>query len=260
MKIGCCKLCLKEKELCRESHIIPDFHYKILYGLNNQLLYFGPTGKRLKYNSEYEANILCKNCETNIIGKLDDYAAKFLHDKFQTKTIFHSKQIDGKECFTVENNPNYDYARFKLFLLSMLWRASISSRPLFQAIKLSFPIEDHLRLMILKNMPGEPEEYPCFIYLPPLIPTSDGRRSFNTFYMPTMSPKCVNNDGFEACEFVIEGTHYYFVTSIPKKWNIIPGVEKNKLTIGLTSIQNQSKIINEILKMIKANKDATKKL
>lgn len=251
MKIGICKLCFQKKNLCKKSHIIPDFHFKFLYGPNNKLVYLNPKKSQVKYNSEYEGDILCEECDGRIIGRLDDYAAKLIHDKFRTKTVFRLGQINGKEHLILENSPNYDYSSFRLFLLSLLWRVSISSRPFFRAVKLKPETEEDLRLMILNNTPREPNEYPCFINLPPLVSIPNGGRGFTTLHMPTMSPQHVKKDEFDAYEFIVEGIHYIFIISIPKTWNLIPSVEKNKLTIGFVSLQDQEGILQEIIQMRK---------
>ena len=43
---------------------------------------------------------------------------------------------------------NVDYTRFKLFLLSILWRGSITSNPLFVNVKLEKTKEEEIRLML----------------------------------------------------------------------------------------------------------------
>ena len=53
-----------------------------------------------------------------------------------------------------------DYTKFKLFLLSLLWRASISKLPIFKDINLG-PYEDKIRQMILDNNPDDPIQYQC---------------------------------------------------------------------------------------------------
>ena len=105
--------------------------------------------------------------------------------------------------------------------------------------------------MVLDGKPGEPEEYPCFINLPPLTQGPDGRPGFNTLHMPTMSPRCVKKDQLEICQFVIGGMHYFFLVSKPKKWNVAPGVEKNKLIIGFASIQDQEQLLQEAIQMMR---------
>jgi hypothetical protein len=61
MKIGICKLCLQKKKLCRKSHIIPSFHYKLLYGKNKKLIYVSSEGVKIRHNSEYEITFYAKN-------------------------------------------------------------------------------------------------------------------------------------------------------------------------------------------------------
>lgn len=251
MKKGICKLCLQEKYLCKESHIIPSSLYKLLHGPNKLLVYIDDHGSKFKYNSEYEGGILCEECDNYILGKLDDYAAKFLHGGFKTKSSPHPKYIDGRECLVFEDDSNYNYSQFKTFLLSLLWRASISSRPFFKAIKLSPKVEEDLRVMIKDGIPGEPEKYACFIYLPPLIPTPGGGRGFDLFYMPTMSPQQVKKDGFEFCEFTITGTKYYFLISYPANLRVLPGIDRNKLTMAFTPLEEQNKLIEQILNIMK---------
>jgi len=251
MKTGICKLCLQKKELCKESHIIPDFHYKFLYGKNKELVYVNNKKVERRYNGEYEGNILCEDCDGKIIGRLEDYASKLLHNKFSSETIFRIEQIDGKEHVILENAPNYNYSYFKLFLLSILWRASISTRPFFRSLKLNNEKEEDLRLMILNSDAGDPREYSCLILLPPLVQIPDGGRGFITRHMQTMSPEYIKKDDTEICKFVIEGVHYFFIISAPETWCINPSVERNRLTIGFTSIQDQENILREIISIFR---------
>jgi len=252
--MGICKLCLQKRKLCKKSHIIPKFHYKFLYGSNNKLIYLNFKKLQVRYNSEYEGNILCQGCEGKILGKLDCYAAELINGN---KTVFHLKQINGQKCLVLENSSNYDYSKFKLFLLSLLWRTSISSRPFFKTIKLQPQVEEDLRLMILNNKPGKPRKYPCLIILPPLVSTPNGGCGFIIFDMPTMSPRHEKKDEFEAYDLVIEGIHYIFIVSMPKIWNVAPSLEANKLIMGFASTRDQEKLLREIMLMIKQNKDTS---
>lgn len=215
------------------------------------IVYLNPKQAQFKYNSEYEGGILCQDCDTSVIGKLEDYADKFLHGKFPNQATPRIELINGQECVVRENDPTYDYKRFKLFLLSMLWRASISSRPFFQQVRLGQKVQEDLRKMILEGKPGEPDEYACFICMPPLMPTPDGGRGLYTYDMPTMSPIIATTEGIEMCRFVIEGTHYFFIISKPLGSKILPGVERNKLTLGISTREEQSKLHQQMIEMMK---------
>jgi hypothetical protein len=225
-----------------------------LYGENNELVFFNQERKYTRFNGEYDQNILCEDCDTNIIGKLDDYAAKFTHDEFPQKTQSRIELRDGIEHLVIEDDANYDYAKYKLFLLSLLWRSSISSRPFFNKVKLAASVEEDLRTRILGDQPGAPSEYPIFLFLPPLLPKPGGGRGFSTFYMATMSPVTAKNDDWEIYKFIIEGVSMFFVVSRPANANVEPSVEKDKLMFKITSVEEQSEHITMALQLISKHK------
>jgi hypothetical protein len=72
--------------------------------------------------------------------------------------------------------------------------------------------------------------------------------------MPTMSPTYLETDNLKICEFIIEGSHYYFIISKPENMKIIPSVEKEKLLLLFTPIENQEKIINMTIELINEHK------
>lgn len=164
-----CKLCLKEANLLNKSHIIPEFMYDGMYDSNHQLLSFIPTqtvdGKGfIKRPSlgEYEGSILCADCDQKVIGSLESYARIILHggyDKLKLEerpVLISGKNQHGLELCHIQN---VDYRRMKLFFLSILWRASISSRPLFNEVLIG-DHEEVIRKMILCGDPGNVEDYP----------------------------------------------------------------------------------------------------
>jgi hypothetical protein len=53
-----------------------------------------------------------------------------------------------------------DYLRFKLFQLSILWRAGVATREFFSKVTLG-PHAERIRKMLLQADPGEPWEYGC---------------------------------------------------------------------------------------------------
>ncbi len=157
MNKGICKLCLQEKLLLKKSHIIPDFMYrdgniyhddhtvhKIDFGqfLKGQ---FVSSGKQR--SAEYEGNILCRECDSEIIQGYEDYAKRVIFgEKLNIELIY---SISQDEVIV----RNIDYTKLKLFFLSVLWRASISSRPFFKEITIDYEKEEELREMILTGNP-----------------------------------------------------------------------------------------------------------
>ena len=146
-----CSLCRKEKHLIRKSHIIPDFFFKEsgVYNNNHQIhkievqkhirsrkVSFIPTG-------DYEGQILCKECDNVLLGRLETYGSKVLYGGLSRNEYIECKNyknlFDGCEFSVCEN---VDYKRFKLFLLSILWRASVTKRDLFNEAKMSSEDEE----------------------------------------------------------------------------------------------------------------------
>ena len=58
---------------------------------------------------------------------------------------------------------NVDYKKAKRFLLSILWRASISSRDFFSEVNLGETHEEIIRRMIWEGVPKSEQEYPCLL-------------------------------------------------------------------------------------------------
>ena len=157
MKAGICKLCLQEKKLLNKSHIIPDFMYrdgKIYYDdhtvhrIDFVQSLKGKVTRRGKQNSgEYEGGILCKDCDGKVIKNYEDYAKLFLYGKKLGKQLLYHFP-PGEVVLR-----NIDYAKLKLFFLSVLWRASISTRPFFKEIEIADNLKEELREMILTGNP-----------------------------------------------------------------------------------------------------------
>ena len=157
-----CKLCLEDKELIGKSHIISNFLLKELlsddgYILKKNLI----TGKVEKlYTGEFEKNILCANCDNNILGKLEAYGHRVLYtDSIKELILKNERSSDGAEWISCNG---VDYKKFKLFLLSILWRLSISNLESYGFVYLD-EYEDELRKMIINDDPGDVMDFPCFI-------------------------------------------------------------------------------------------------
>jgi len=165
-----CKLCNLEKPLIKTSHIIPDWMYEHLYTQKHKLYKFAPAdyvagNRRIQMPSsgEYEGDLLCKRCDNVVIGPYEDYARKAFKggtlpvEESPTSNSFVSP--GGMEYTEIRN---INYAKFKLFLLSILWRASVSSRDFFKSISLG-PHGERIRQMILNGDPGSIDDYPIVV-------------------------------------------------------------------------------------------------
>lgn len=249
-----CKLCLEEKILLKKSHIIPDFIYKHsgLYDDLHRIRLFTVQGlidnkkPSLPQSGVYEGNILCADCDNSRLGEsLEQYAKK---------AIFGGGQLPSSECvycvnfIDEEKNTfaickNLNYTKFKLFLLSVLWRASISSKSFFKGIKVG-EHEEVLRKMIFENDPKAFYDYPVFVYSSVL----DENFTPDIIIEPT---QVIDDRGVITCYFVIGGFIYiYKVGAFPEGQSSLKNqtiTEENKITIYLMQKGETMIFINKYL-------------
>jgi len=151
-----CRLCRSEGEELRFSHILPEFLYKPLRDEKHRYIgfkYAQETGaKRVLLQKGVREYLLCGNCE-QVLAKYERYAADVLRaiPDMSREPAGRVVQITG-----------IDYARFKIFQLSLLWRAGVSRQASFHEVNLG-PHEDVLRRMILGGDPGTPMAYACVL-------------------------------------------------------------------------------------------------
>ncbi|MCF7981164.1 MAG: hypothetical protein K9K86_04215 [Pseudomonadales bacterium] len=150
--VGICKLCQKEAEL-KNSHIIPEFFYRRLYDDKHRfnVVPLDPTENARYEQKGLREHLLCNDCEQQF-SKYEKY----------TRGIFYG----GKSILIGRGNPirisRVDYQRFKLFQLSLIFRAALSKLPFFYSVKLGHH-EERIRKMLLKEDPGDETDYPCMV-------------------------------------------------------------------------------------------------
>lgn len=179
--------------------------YQELYDENHKIIRIStkePDTFTTQPTGEYDSNILCAVCDNIKIGQLEDYASKVLYGGKlsagnQPKFSAYRNQHDIVHTLV----ENILYSEFKLFLLSVLWRASISSREYFNKVNLS-PYEEELRLMILNKDAKEPVNFPCII----MTLRNDLERSKELHLQPVRSRRKSGS----IYPFVISGTLYVF--------------------------------------------------
>lgn len=185
MAEGICKLCNEEKKLCEKSHIIPNFLYKdlkkeedhffLVQSKNNQ---YEKKGKL--QTGEFDKHILCEKCENEVLSRYEKYGASVLKGGVELK--IGNKRVNGVSFLEIGD---IDYTSFKLFILSILWKSSISKRKLFEEINLG-PYEKIIGEMILNGKPGESSKFPFLIFtylnhkdIPADLITQPRRSKFN---------------------------------------------------------------------------------
>ncbi|CAA9581807.1 MAG: hypothetical protein AVDCRST_MAG86-3242 [uncultured Truepera sp.] len=148
--VGVCRLCLQEREL-RNSHIIPEFLYKPTYDDKHRANDISVDTSTVKFSQKgLRERLLCGGCEGQL-SVVERYFANVWYDE-----AVIPRNLDGYkgDTFSVQ----VDYVKFKLFHLSILWRASISSLPYFSRVNLG-PYEENLRQMVLTLNPGQEHQY-----------------------------------------------------------------------------------------------------
>ena len=153
---GVCKLCKKIREL-KKSHIIPCLAFKLIRDENINNRFYELVNKQNKIIQDGPKEyLLCNKCEQHI-GNYEKYFKEAIHlNRHGTK-----KTHDGKRCLI----ENLDYKKIKLFFLSLLWRASISSKPEFENVCIG-DNEEIIRKMILNESPGRNSKFPITAIVP----------------------------------------------------------------------------------------------
>jgi len=197
---GTCKLCKNSKKLC-QSHVVPEQCYRPLYDEKHRLgeLRPGrePTAWMQKGIREY---LFCADCE----DRLNVYESAFADYWFKRPLPCVPVDAEG-----VRIN-GFDYAAFKLFHLSILWRASFSKHALFRAVSLG-RYQEKMRDMIWSGGAGPEEHFPIIGVL--LVDREDGGAIRNDLITPFMPAKLYNCYVYSACYAGCEWL--WFVTDHP---------------------------------------------
>jgi len=153
-----CQFCNQLFPKLVKSHIIPRSFYKKLRDDSQPYTIYLETGRERnneKYcqSGIYDADIVCEVCE-KVFNPYDTHGYRVLKKTLETKRIFHDK--DGYPCaYFIENS---EYTKLKLFALSMLWRAHVSSHMFFSHVNLG-KHANALRSYIADGVAPKPNEY-----------------------------------------------------------------------------------------------------
>jgi hypothetical protein len=183
-----CRLCQEEKTLC-DSHIVSEFLHQPLYNEKGHMMGISGRGNKgwKPLQKGLREHLFCTDCEQHF-------------------NEHYEKPFRAQWCVTAPlPNPwtepdvywvNMDYATFKLFHLTTLFRASVSSLPTYSAVDLG-PHEERLRNMLRDQDPGQFWQYPIMgqvvihhktgrvidmITWPEMFKDHDGRRCYRMLY------------------------------------------------------------------------------
>lgn len=142
-----CQFCLTETKLI-EAHIIPKWAFKSLYpdpkDRSEPLILVEKGSVKKRPIGPYDPNILCSKCD-NFFSIYEGYAKK---------VFFEMPRKNYSTLSQIVENANID--KVKIFLLSVIWRASISSRPEFQDVTLG-AYKEKIRNLLLTVQSSQDE-------------------------------------------------------------------------------------------------------
>ena len=146
------------------SHIIPEFMYQKLYDKNPKRFYTIRIEENNRYNKIEQKGIreylLCNKCE-GILNEFETYAAETIYAKNKkNETKLKKASQDYAQTTFLYEFENFDYSKFKLFEMSLLWRLIISSK--YETIDIG-DNADKLRIAILNKDPLKEYQYGCFL-------------------------------------------------------------------------------------------------
>jgi hypothetical protein len=132
--IARCALCRRFAVL-RRSHIVPELLHRPIYDDKHQLEVVRHGAIRATtLRRGFREPLLCDSCEQHI-KKFEDYLAA---------PWFSHAARDRELSDSVIIRARFDYIRLKLFVLSILWRASVSHLADFSDVRLG-PHEERMR-------------------------------------------------------------------------------------------------------------------
>jgi hypothetical protein len=135
-----CKLCGGSGPL-RDSHIIPECVYKPVYDTKHRAATLDLRRASIPYVQKgLRERLLCAACEQKF-GRWEDAFCRF----WRPATLFGTQITQPHFCVS-----GFPYDAFKLFHLSVLWRAGVANSEAFRLVKLG-PHEIHLRTILLKE-------------------------------------------------------------------------------------------------------------
>jgi len=146
-----CLLCIREKGKLAKAHIFPIGFFNNIETKGQVLTYrtSGEKGRRLQ-KAIYDKEIVCQDCERDILMPLDDYAIKVLRDKEGLIKIYTGNKNNKLYIFN-----NIDRKKLRLFFASVLWRVSISKQLEVKNLTVGKIYEERIRDDLLSNGAAE---------------------------------------------------------------------------------------------------------
>jgi hypothetical protein len=153
-----CHFCNQDKVAFAKAHIIPRSFFKGVRGKANYSVEMrvskNAMDERYHQAGNYDCRILCEECERKF-SPYDAHGYSVFTKVFEDRNIYRDPA--GIECAYLL--PNVDFRLLKLFVLSLLWRASVSSLYLFRDVNLGQRHQDRIKFFISSGTIEGADEY-----------------------------------------------------------------------------------------------------
>lgn len=193
-----CKLCRHDFEKLADSHILAEGFFRFMYspGDNRALLSSDGKDRPKRIRIGYYEKLLYEECD-NKLGRYDEYGIEV----FLRRNTVPFPNTD--QAYLIHN---VDYAKLKMFLLTLLYRASITSRPEFSLINLGVQYENQLRDIIIKDNPGNDDDFPFYV-----TKFESGKLPSETINKAWMSPYSTKIDGINFSVFHLQNAYTIYI-------------------------------------------------
>lgn len=194
-----CRLCKQNKPLLK-SHIFPEWLYTPLYDKNHRFSVLSTNENKRRGTRPkgiYE-RLLCQECEVQM-SRWEGYArGVFYGDDPGIKIEYYGDRVVLS---------GLRYTPFKLFQMSLIWRASITNRQEIHKIHLG-PHAERFRKMLFEECSGESHQYPAILMS---LPRSLDQIVREFVFPPEPLPKKI--DGHTGYRAVFGGLFWLFIVS-----------------------------------------------
>lgn len=163
-----CKLCLEPRAL-RNSHIFTEYIYRPLYDPIHRMTRVAEREGQMVPDTPppqqgAREKLLCGGCEQFLNRSYEQPSRRLWRAMVAQQPVGRiqvRRELIGDEVMALRFR-GFNADRFKLFLLTQLWRAGVATIEEFSAVDLG-PHERTIRDMLLHQNPGAATDFPCRI-------------------------------------------------------------------------------------------------
>jgi hypothetical protein len=153
-----CRFCEQDKIALAKAHVIPRSFFKRVRGEAKYSTELRASEKavteKFQQAGHYDCEILCEDCERKFTP-YDTHGFSVFTKVFENQNIYRDPH--GFECAYLL--PNVDFRLLKLFVLSVLWRASVSRLRFYRNVDLGQRHEHKIKSLIASGTIEHADDY-----------------------------------------------------------------------------------------------------